>query len=100
MTTTTCLDVFARCVEAVNGGELIESASARDKEFHFQDWFQKRLESLNLFFDLRSNRLTADKVPNPNAGASHRFAAYRLKTQANKQVSMADVAKGTNGVEV
>ena len=269
MITTTCLDVFAKCVEAVNGGELIESVSARDKEFHFQDWFQRRLESLNLFFefsgrntypdfslvnfpegfevkglawpgrerdydcnsqvptgfhngrqifylfgrypadlssyqengngrrrypvidlvlchgdflnvdheyvhknehvkgfgsygdimirdrkmyvaptpfaltegttglmtlilptgfgvdkryrevgrlvrvetqelvagykfDLRSNKLTAEKVPNPNAGASHRFVAYRLKTQANKPVSMAaglDGSKGANGVE-
>jgi hypothetical protein len=45
------LDVFQKCVEAVQQGELIESVSAKDKEFHFQNWFQKRLESLNLFFE-------------------------------------------------
>lgn len=45
------LDVFAKCVEAVQQGELIESVSAKDKEFHFQNWFQQRLESLNLFFE-------------------------------------------------
>ncbi len=40
------LDVFAKCVEAVQQGELIESISAKDKEFHFQNWFQKRLEAV------------------------------------------------------
>ncbi len=45
------LDVFAQCVAAVQQGELIESVSSKDKEFHFQNWFQKRLETLGLFFD-------------------------------------------------
>jgi len=36
---------------AVQNGELIESISAKDKEFHFQNWFQKRLESLVLNFE-------------------------------------------------
>ncbi|MGF1522282.1 MAG: hypothetical protein ACFBSF_08195 [Leptolyngbyaceae cyanobacterium] len=45
------LDVFAQCVEAVQQGELIESVSSKDKEFHFQNWFQKRLEALGVFFD-------------------------------------------------
>lgn len=42
-------------------------------------------------FDLRTNELTAERVPNPNAGTQHRFVAYRLKSQASKPVSM----KGT-----
>jgi hypothetical protein len=45
------LDVFAQCIEAIQQGELIESVSAKDKEFHFQNWFQQRLESLSLFFE-------------------------------------------------
>ncbi len=45
------LDIFAKCVEAVQQGELIESVSSKDKEFHFQNWFQKRLEALGVFFD-------------------------------------------------
>ena len=40
MTDTLCFEVFRQCVQAVHAGELIESASARDKEFHFQDWFR------------------------------------------------------------
>lgn len=51
MTKTTCFDVFERCVHAVQAGELIESVSSKDKEFHFQNWFQKRLQSLGLHFE-------------------------------------------------
>jgi hypothetical protein len=48
---TTCFDVFEQCVRAVQAGELIESVSAKDKEFHFQNWFQHRLKKLALHFD-------------------------------------------------
>lgn len=48
---TTCFDVFAECVRAINNNELIQAVSAKDKEFHFQDWFQKRLVNLNLNYD-------------------------------------------------
>jgi hypothetical protein len=51
MTKTTCFDVFEQCVIAVQGGDLIESVSARDKEFHFQNWFQRRLTNLGLHFE-------------------------------------------------
>ena len=51
MTRTTCFDVFEQCVLAVQGGELVESVSAKDKEFHFQNWFQKRLRTLALHFE-------------------------------------------------
>ena len=39
-------------------------------------------------FDLRTNELKAEKIPNPRAGTKHRFAACRLKSQAAKPVSM------------
>lgn len=48
---TTCFDVFEQCVLAVQAGELIESVSAKDKEFHFQNWFQKRIEKLGIHFE-------------------------------------------------
>lgn len=51
MTKTTCLDVFEHCVLAIQAGELIESVSAKDKEFHFQNWFQKRLQKLSINFE-------------------------------------------------
>lgn len=48
---TTAFDIFKECVEAHRAGELIESVSAKDKEFHFQNWFQKRLQSLSMHFE-------------------------------------------------
>ena len=49
--TTTCFEVFEQCVRAIGAGELIESISAKDKEFHFQNWFQKRLKDLAILFE-------------------------------------------------
>ena len=39
-------------------------------------------------FDLRTNELKAEKIPNPNYGKEHHFNAYRLKGQGGKPVSM------------
>ena len=52
MTDSRCFTVFKQCVQAVVAGELIESVSAGDKEFHFQNWFQARLEQLDLHFEV------------------------------------------------
>jgi hypothetical protein len=51
MTKTTCFDVFEQCALAIQAGELIESVSAKDKEFHFQHWFQKQLQKLSIHFE-------------------------------------------------
>jgi hypothetical protein len=39
-------------------------------------------------FDLRTNDLRAETVPNASAGTEHRFTAYRLRSQAPKPVTM------------
>ena len=44
--------VFARCVEAITQGSLIERVSTTDKEYHFQNWFRARLEETDLHFDI------------------------------------------------
>ena len=44
-------DVFAECVRAIRDGELIQAVSTTDKEYHFQYWFQARLDHLNLNHD-------------------------------------------------
>lgn len=51
---TTAFDVFEKCVQAVQAGELIESVSAKDKEFHFQNWFQKAIRKSGLKRDQSS----------------------------------------------
>ena len=45
------LDIYVECVHAITNGELIEAVSARDKEFHFQNWFQKRIEKLQIHYE-------------------------------------------------
>lgn len=57
---TTCFDAFEQCVQAVQAGELIESVSARDKEFHFQNWFQERLKGLALHFEVSGRNAFPD----------------------------------------
>jgi len=48
---TTCIEIFIACTKAVRHGELIRRVSKSDKEFHFQNWFGKRLDNLGLKFD-------------------------------------------------
>jgi hypothetical protein len=48
---TTCFDVFEQCALAVQAGDLIESVHVKDKEFHFQNWFQKRIERLGVHYE-------------------------------------------------
>lgn len=56
MAQTICFDIFQQCVLATQAGDLIESISAQDKEFHFQNWFQRRLKKLSVHFErLRRN---------------------------------------------
>lgn len=46
-----CFNIYKQCVEAISSGELIESVSSKDKEFHFQNWFEKRLIDLGLYYE-------------------------------------------------
>lgn len=43
--------IFKACVQAIQRGELIVREGSGDKEFHFQNWFKRRLESVGLNFD-------------------------------------------------
>lgn len=52
--------IFKACVQAIQRGELIERESRSDKEFHFQNWFKSRLESLGLNFDSPGRNLYPD----------------------------------------
>lgn len=49
--TTAIVDVFVECYAAIRRGDLIRRESRRDKEFHFQDWFGRRLVDLGLQYD-------------------------------------------------
>lgn len=49
--TTACIDVFLACDLAIQKGMLIHRVSRQDKEFHFQNWFSKRLDELGIHYD-------------------------------------------------
>lgn len=48
---TTVERFFLECERARAEGELIQRVSARDKEFHFQNWVQRRLDACGLYYD-------------------------------------------------
>lgn len=49
--TTAIVDVFVECYTAIRRGDLIQRESRRDKEYHFQDWFGRRLADSGLQYD-------------------------------------------------
>jgi hypothetical protein len=48
----TAAAVFQRSVQAIRDGALIKRVSTKDKEFHFQNWFEQRLEELGSPFEV------------------------------------------------
>jgi hypothetical protein len=51
-----------------------------------------RIESKEIIigydFDLRTNKINSKKINNCNVGKEHKFKAYRLTTQSEKEVSL------------
>ncbi|MBF0348375.1 MAG: hypothetical protein HQL81_11975 [Magnetococcales bacterium] len=43
--------IFKLCVQSIRDGELIAREGRNDKEFHFQNWFKQRLDTMGLNFD-------------------------------------------------
>ena len=48
----TAVQVFAHCVKSIRNNVLIRRVNATDKEYHFQNWFQTRLEELGQNFEI------------------------------------------------
>jgi hypothetical protein len=46
------INVFKCCVSAIRDNKLIRRESSQDKEFHFQNWIQKRLEETGLNYEM------------------------------------------------
>lgn len=65
--------VFKKCVEAIRANALIERESRSDKEFHFQNWFEKLLEAMGLNFD-KPGRNTY-----PDFSLVHSAEGYEIK---------------------
>jgi hypothetical protein len=57
-----CFDIFAECYRAIKTGERITRESAADKEFHFQNWFEARLQAMGLGYERRGRNTYPDFV--------------------------------------
>ncbi len=49
---TTVLRTFSCCIRAIRGGKLIRRESAKDKEFHFQNWVDSRLVETKFHYEV------------------------------------------------
>lgn len=47
----TVIDIFLQCDKAIRQSQLIYRTNRVDKEFHFQDWFQARLDEIQVKYD-------------------------------------------------
>ena len=56
----TVLSVFKQCVLAIRTNVLIRKVSTKDKEFHFQNWFEDRLRETNLNYEIRGRNTYPD----------------------------------------
>ena len=56
----TVLPVFKRCVEAIRAGALIQRVSRSDKEYHFQNWFEGRLQETALHYEVAGRNTYPD----------------------------------------
>jgi len=66
-------DIFIGCTDAVRRSDLIKREHARDKEFHFQDWFERRLDELTVVYDPPARNTY------PDYRLVHRPEGYELK---------------------
>lgn len=51
MKKTQVFTIFSACVDAIRQGVLIKRVSRSDKEYHFQNWFERQLATTGVFFD-------------------------------------------------
>jgi hypothetical protein len=52
MKPTKVYDIFTQAAQAILRGVLIRQVSRTDKEFHFQNWFQARLDDCGIRYDM------------------------------------------------
>ena len=48
---STCFEVYERCVQAIQQGFLVKKVSLTDKEFHFQNWVEERLQECSFHYE-------------------------------------------------
>lgn len=54
------VDIFLACQDAITQGSLIQRVSRQDKEFHFQNWFEARLNEKQIHYDQKGRNSYPD----------------------------------------
>ncbi len=75
-------DVFLACDEAIRNSVLITRVSAKDKEFHFQNWLEDRLQSAGIGFDPPGRNTYPDYRLEPLT-KPQKLGDFRLKMLGN-----------------
>lgn len=71
------VDVFLQCEQAVRRGHLIHRTHRSDKEFHFQNWFQNRLDEIDVKYDPPARNSYPDfRLVNKPVGFEVKALAY------------------------
>jgi len=70
-------DVFKCCVHAIQKGKFIQRESRRDKEFHFQNWFNDRLKDTGFHHEMGGRNSYPDfRMVNFTEGYETKGLAY------------------------
>lgn len=70
-------ELFKTCVQAIRADVMIKRVSAKDKEFHFQNWVEKRLEETKLPFKVSKRNTYPDfTMDNSDEGFEVKGLAY------------------------
>ena len=73
----TVADIFLQCEQAIRRGRLVHRTSRADKEFHFQDWVQARLDEIQVTYDpLARNSYPDFRLVNSPVGYEVKGLAY------------------------
>ncbi len=90
MADSTVLDVFKYCVSAVRDDKLIRRESRQDKEFHFQNWVEGRLEKTGFNYEIGPRNSYPDfRMVNFTEGYEVKGLAYpgrEVNYDSNSQV--------------
>jgi hypothetical protein len=89
---STVLRVFSSCVGAIHKGKLIRRESAKDKEFHFQNWVGSRLDETNFHYETGGRNSYPDfRVVSLTEGYEVKGLAYpgrEVNYDSNSQVHL------------
>ena len=70
------VDTFVQCDQAILRGQLIHRTDRADKQFHFQNWFQARLDEIQMAYDAPARNTY------PDFRLVHSAVGYEVKALA------------------